>query len=593
MRIIFKGNLQKWQKILIVTALSVTLLFFLLPAVLMALELTPLKLRVDGIKSFGLTVDESLKKIRQELQRRNESYLSFQVNKERIKVTPGETGFLIDVERTLKNLEDKLKEKNLYFRYLYYLENTFWGSKTHVIIKKDSEKFGVFCEKINLSYGRPYRNAYVEFDSTGKARFHKEETGISVDPVRLEKKIKKSLIDRSIVPVDLVEEPPQATLKDIKDFVKDNLPSYEKKELVLISGGKTRNISGSELLSVLRSEVRDSRIIFAVNPEKLSEVAKNYFRQIEKSPEPARFIVEGSQIKITPDKPGYAPDSTATAIKATEMLRISDYAEVEVQFREIRADITYEKAKTFGIKEQIASFSTDYNPHQTARVENIKLLAALLDGMLIAPGEVFSFNERIGPRTLERGFRLAPTIINGRLVDTAGGGACQVGTTLFNTAFFAGLEIVERHNHSFFISHYPAGRDATVSYGGYDLKFKNDYKSWILIKAHATQSRITIAFYGTKENRKVEYRTEGPFDFKPFKVETIKDPNLDEGKTIIEDKGITGRKYIVVRFVYDEKGNLIHKDTFRSNYSPKIQIVRVGTRKVLPQESTQTTEPAI
>jgi vancomycin resistance protein YoaR len=259
-------------------------------------------------------------------------------------------------------------------------------------------------------------------------------------------------------------------------------------------------------------------------------------------------------------------------------------------FRDVEPELTAKEAEEYGIKELISSFTTDYNPRQTNRVANIKLLARLLDGQLVAPGEIFSFNGRIGPRTLERGFLPAPTIINGQLVDTAGGGACQVGTTLFNAAFFAGLKIIERHNHSFYISHYPAGRDATVSYGGYDLKFKNDYQSWILIKAWATQSRITISFYGTAEGRKVRFETLGPFDFKPYKVREVKDANLPFNYRKVEDKGIKGRRYVVIRYVYDKLGNLLYKDKFVSIYRPKDEIVRVGIKKT--EETTVTTQAA-
>ena len=90
------------------------------------------------------------------------------------------------------------------------------------------------------------------------------------------------------------------------------------------------------------------------------------------------------------------------------------------------------------------------------------------------PGETFSFNESVGPRTKAAGFDEAPVIRDGVLTPGVGGGICQVSTTLFNAAFFAGLPVVERRPHSFYIDHYPVGRDATVSYGAVDFKFRND-----------------------------------------------------------------------------------------------------------------------
>ena len=114
-------------------------------------------------------------------------------------------------------------------------------------------------------------------------------------------------------------------------------------------------------------------------------------------------------------------------------------------------------------------------------------MAEYIDGTIIAPGHEFSFNDRVGPRTVERGFREGQMIIGSLLLPSIGGGVCQTATTLFNNAFELGLPIVERHNHSFYISHYPMGRDATVSWGGPDFAFKNDLKTGILIKTTYTE----------------------------------------------------------------------------------------------------------
>ena len=122
---------------------------------------------------------------------------------------------------------------------------------------------------------------------------------------------------------------------------------------------------------------------------------------------------------------------------------------------------------------------------------------------MIKPGDTFSFNDRVGPRTVERGFREGQMIIGSLLLPSIGGGVCQTATTLFNNAFELGLPIVERHNHSFYISHYPMGRDATVSWGGPDFVFKNDLKTGILIKTRYTSTTLTFSFFGTDPERRV------------------------------------------------------------------------------------------
>ena len=116
------------------------------------------------------------------------------------------------------------------------------------------------------------------------------------------------------------------------------------------------------------------------------------------------------------------------------------------------------------------------------RIHNVHLMADFIDGTVIQPGEVFSFNDVVGPRTAERGFLEGQMIIGSLVLPSIGGGVCQTATTLFNDAFELGLPILERTNHNLYLSHYPIGRDATVSWGGPDFKFRNDLKHGLLIK---------------------------------------------------------------------------------------------------------------
>ena len=123
------------------------------------------------------------------------------------------------------------------------------------------------------------------------------------------------------------------------------------------------------------------------------------------------------------------------------------------------------------------------------RIHNVQLMADFIDGTVIEPGETFTYNDVVGQRTAERGFLEGQMIIGSLVLPSIGGGVCQTATTLFNNAFELGLPIQERHNHSLYISHYPLGRDATVSWGGPDFVFRNDMKHGLLIKSSYTTRR--------------------------------------------------------------------------------------------------------
>jgi vancomycin resistance protein YoaR len=243
-----------------------------------------------------------------------------------------------------------------------------------------------------------------------------------------------------------------------------------------------------------------------------------------------------------------------------------------------------------GVEERISTFTTTYDGSNTSRTNNIHTLGNALDGKLVAPGATFSFNGAVGERTAAKGYQEANAIVKGKLVPQLGGGICQVGTTLFNTAFFAGVPIPVRQNHSFFISHYPKGRDATVSWGGPDLKWKNDTKDWILISVAYTSDSITIAFYGTKQGYDVAYTT-GPFTNEtPYPIEKENDPTLKAGVKVVKDRGETGKKCVVVRTV-TKGGQVVRTDTFTSNYKPKVEVVRIGTKGAKPATATVAPKP--
>lgn len=578
------------MKAIIILFVTVIFIGHLIPLIFTLLSINPPRTYLNNFCLGLMSFQEGREKLLRFLDQKNSSEIKFKIGNKEVSFKVEVVGVKIDKERTLKEYEKKLNSTNYLIRYVNYLKGFYGKLEIDPSFEIDDKKLKKFQNILNNNYGKPAVDAVVYFNENGSAIYEKEKNGLFFKLDDIKRSARTAILKNKAVPLRAVSRQPDVILDDVKNLVRYQLPVFLEKELVIYSNDKAEVIKGKRLKKIIRSGILNNNLTFLIDPAKLADELTDFFEDIEKKPVNASFDVVSGKVIIKPDKPGLSVDLTKTAEKASYELFVSKIARIEPVFKKIQADITYEEAKEFGIIEPVSVFSTDYNPNQTSRVSNIKLLARLLDGQLIAPGEVFSFNERIGPRTLERGFKLAPTIINGRLVDTAGGGACQVGTTLFNTAFFAGMKIVERHNHSFFISHYPPGRDATVSYGGYDLKFKNDYKSWILIKAYATNSRITIAFYGTKEGRKVRYETIGPYDIKPYTIEIVKDKNLPEGKRVIESEGINGRKYKVIRYVYTSDGSLLYKDVFLSNYKPKVEIVRIGTKKIaVPKESTSTT----
>jgi vancomycin resistance protein YoaR len=237
--------------------------------------------------------------------------------------------------------------------------------------------------------------------------------------------------------------------------------------------------------------------------------------------------------------------------------------------------------QNMGLSALGSQFVTYFDPRNESRANNIALAAKLVDGTVVDPGETFSLNAAMGPRTANRGFDYAPVIAADNVLrQGVGGGICQYATTLFNAVFFAGLPVVERRAHSLYISHYPIGRDATVAWGAIDFKFKNDTGRSVMIRSWIDGGALTVALVG-KTGRKVEYTTSGFYDLrKPAHGKSdprvIYDSDLGPGVTRWE-RGIDGLSVKVERTVKDSDGEVLFRDSFVSRYEPLDWVKRVGT----------------
>ena len=160
---------------------------------------------------------------------------------------------------------------------------------------------------------------------------------------------------------------------------------------------------------------------------------------------------------------------------------------------------TFWLARAASHEHVIGSFTTSFSGRLKDQVHNAALAAKKLDGTVVAPGAVLSFNGQVGTWSRDQGYRKAPVSFSGTLVDSWGGGVCQTSTTLYNAGLFAGLEVIERHHHEFAASYVPPGRDAAVAYPSIDVKLRNPYAFPIRLRARVNARQLTIQVFGTGE----------------------------------------------------------------------------------------------
>ena len=309
--------------------------------------------------------------------------------------------------------------------------------------------------------------------------------------------------------------------------------------------------------------------------------ADRYFarlaRRIDRPARNADFAITSTGVRVIPARAGLVVDVPATA-KALLTAALSPERRVARVVHVAKpAERTTEEARAMGITGLVGSYETIYGGEPN-RISNVQLVARLIDRTLIPPGATFSFNETTGERTVEKGFKEAPVIINGELQTGLGGGVCQVSTTVFNAAYEAGLKIVARTNHALYIDHYPLARDATVNYPDLDLRFVNDTPRWLLLRTWVGASSLTVALYGAPQHRVVKSETAALKTVGAVPEKRTADATMLEGTTVTEEYGAPPRTTSVRRLVYTVSGKLLHNDFWTSYYRGEPTVIRYGTK---------------
>ena len=330
---------------------------------------------------------------------------------------------------------------------------------------------------------------------------------------------------------------------------------------------------------------------FTFNQEKFEDLIKPMQQKAFKEPVNAQFSIEdnrvttfkksedGTQLDVASAEE-FMQKSLSKAVKSGTS-RSFNYSIPAIS---LKPDVTTEEANSFGIVEEIGSGTSLFYHSIPNRIHNVKLAATRVSGILVKPGEEFSFVKYLGDVSKATGYATAYVIQNGRTTLGDGGGVCQVSTTLFRAILNSGLPITERHAHSYRVSYYeedsPPGLDATVFYPSVDLKFVNDTGNYILIQSTVDPEalRLTYTLYGKKDGRLVNLTKPVITGFSgPPEPLYQDDPSLPKGTTKQVDFSASGATAVFQRLVKDKNGKIMTDEKYVSKYSPWRAVFLVGT----------------
>ena len=524
----------------------------------------PRNSQISGVAVGGLSQSEAIQKLTGELGARAAEPMTLTVGEKEAQLKPAEAGLTVDYAQSV---EAAGGGKSL--NPLRILRTLTGGSAIDAVVVVDQARLQAAVGELAKTFNHEPVDAAVAYQGTKiKQKHAKEGVALQQDPAAAT--ITSSFL-KVAGPIPL---PADITQPAVTDDEADNVvatfakPAVSDPIKVNVSGAGSFELSPKVLGESISFLPRDGTLVPVLDEKKLRRNAGPAIKKVE--------LVEpkNATVRLVNGKPKVIPAVNGTIIaaenlkKAVEPVLIRPAAErtVSVQPTGAKAAFSTTDAKKLGIKQVTGQFTT-YFPYLPYRNINIGRAAALINGTLLKPGEIFSLNQIVGERTAANGFTEGYIIKDGRFRKELGGGVSQSATTTFNAMFFAGLKDVEHKPHGLFIDRYPPGREATVAWPSLDLKFENDTKYGVLVQAYivkgtpTSRGSITVRMWSTKTYDKVAATAPIKSNFTTGRE--IKDDSKDCEPT----SPVQGFDVRYQRLFY-ENGSVVRRENFSWRYAP-------------------------
>jgi len=567
---------------------------------------------VDDVALAGLDRDQARLALEQLAQRLRAQPITVTVRGRHYELEPASLGYELDVEQTLGAAMNAGRTGGFGAELRWWLARTQSDAAipargtldrealTDKISRWQDEAINdpPFEGAITIENGeptaRPPAPGYVvDLDATSQAlavalsSLQRRPIALSLrrePPVRKQSAVDAALSKASKLlagPITLSATRPKTPTLDHEDKAPKKKRNAKSEDDEPVDETLSFTFTRAELGDVLRSRLTDKALGVDVyfDPEALAAYLGSARAALEVAPIDARFDVnKKKEVRIVPSRHGRLVRAGDVA-KALEQAAMTTARSGELPV-EIGAPPKFSTADAEGlqIKERVSHFTT-VHPCCRPRVTNIHKIADLLDGTILRRGESLSVNQTVGRRTRAKGFLPAPTIVNGEMKDTVGGGISQFATTLFNAAFHGGYDIVERVPHSYYFHRYPVGHEATLSFPKPDLVIRNDTDAGLLVRCTYTATSITVSLYGDNGGRKVRRKVSTARDLTDPPIEFVADPSIDPDDEEVEEKGQRGWTVDVSRIIeFTDKTK--KKEGRKVVYKPRKRVVRVHPCRV-------------
>lgn len=554
---------------------------------------------IGDINFGGKTPEEAKNLLNKKIQDILNSGATIKINDKTINFGLYEFAADPDLSRDLLKFDINRTADELYsvgrgqYNLLANLTDTFFS----ILSKKDKQVSVEFANRDLLAslkeklkkFEVPAKNAALSF-AGDDAQIIDDVPGTAIDYPRLIKELKIQLqnLQTPYISAEIIPDEPKIKKYEVADRLEEIQTALSRAPFDIKYNDRIWTINKEGLKKYLSFEKRNGVAALAISPEAAAPFFRDIATAINVPSKEARFEMKNGKVtEFQTSQLGLTLDIEET-VQVLNGILLDGYPAVNAIVKDKPPEITTSDANNLGISALLGTGTSNFAGSPPNRIHNIKNGADKLNGILIKPGEEFSFLKAIGPVNGETGFKQELVIKNNKTSPEFGGGLCQISTTVFRAALATGLPIAERKSHTYRVAYYePAGMDATVYDPSPDLKFINDTPGYVLVQVKIEGTKLIFEFWGKKDGRETNYTKPVIYNETPAPpikyIETADLPPGAKKKVETAHKGADAYFKYTVKYP-DERGEI--SKTFYSHYRPWAEVWLVGASSTPPSAGT-------
>ncbi len=522
----------------------------------------PVDTRVLGNNIGGLAEKDAAAYLRRHIGRAANQSMELRVGKRQVQVSPAELGLSFDPVATVAKVTGSRWNPVL-------LARRFVGASTiDPVVRIDRTKLHNVVAGLAVQFDTLPENADVRIRD-GVPLLVEGSDGLEVDQKASEAAIVEAFLRPRkpiVLPTQVVA--PAITTAEARTVLTTVAEPAVAEPVTIIGSSSSGSATGTyDIDGVLAFNAVGSDLVPVIDPDELHRMIESEFAQVEIPGRDATIVIKKGVPVVVRSKVGFGvePDELAASVEAVLTKTGADRT-VSVTLGPVDPALTTAELTALGIKDRMVQYVQDF-PYAAYRVQNIGQAATYIDGTLLLPGDEFSMNDTIKERTIENGYTKGFVVGEGGVLKMdEGGGVSTATTAMYNAAWFAGLEFVQARAHSIWISRYKPGREATVSWDDFDMKFKNNTPNAIFIQAKMTDESITVTLWGDRQWQKVGSVFGEPSEKVPFKI------IYSQEKDCRAQSGVDGFLIDVDRTFY-RGGKVVKTETYTTRYKPSPTVI--------------------